>query len=71
MARDIDSIVAALDDQGWHIERKGGKRMAYPPDRSKSPVLLPDTPGGGRWRQNLIAQLRRSGFVWPPTGKRS
>lgn len=70
MAKDIDTIVEALDEQGWRIIRKGGKRMAYPPDKTKPAVLLPDTPGGGRWRPNLIAQLRRSGFVWPPKKER-
>lgn len=66
MAKDIDIIRRALLDQGWRIESKGGKPMAHPPDKSARPVLLPLTPGGGRWRQNLIAQLRRSGLVWPP-----
>lgn len=67
MARDIDQIKQALRDQGWDIRNKGGKDMAYPPNKAKQPVLLPTTPGGGRWKQNLIAQLRRSGFIWPPS----
>lgn len=67
MADDIKQIRKALIAQGWRIEaRKGGHDMAFPPDKSKSAVALPGTPGGGRWMQNLIAQLRRSGFVWPP-----
>jgi hypothetical protein len=67
VADDIKAIRKALIDQGWRIEaRKGGHDMAFPPDKSKAPVSLPGTPGGGRWLQNLIAQLRRSGFVWPP-----
>ena len=68
MARDIDQITQALEDQGWRLgpPRRSGHRMAYPSDKTKSPVLLPGTPGGGRWKENLVAQLRRSGFVWPP-----
>ena len=69
MARDIDRIRKALIDQGWRIEaRKGGHDMAYPPDKSKPAVPLPGTPSGPRWMPNLISQLRRSGFVWPPKG---
>lgn len=69
MARDIDLIRQALEDQGWRIEpgRKGRHAVAYPPDKDVAPVVLPSTPSGPRWRENLIAQLRRSGFVWPPT----
>lgn len=63
--KDIKRIRKALEAQGWRIEhRKGGHYMAYPPDKSLPPVLLPSTPSGPRWRQNLLAQLRRSGFVW-------
>lgn len=65
MADDIKQIRQALIAQGWRIEaRKGGHDMAYPPDPSKRAVPLPGTPGQGRWRENLIATLRRSGFVW-------
>lgn len=66
MADDIKRIRKALIEQGWRIESKGGYDQAYPPDPSKPRVKLPSTPGGGRWMPNLIAQLRRSGFVWPP-----
>jgi hypothetical protein len=67
MAEDIKQIRWALIEQGWRIEsRKGGHDMAFPPDPTKRPVVLPGTPGGGRWRENPLAQLRRSGFVWPP-----
>lgn len=65
--KDITRIRKALVDQGWRIEpaKGGGYDLAYPPDKSKSMVRLPSTPGGGRWMQNLIADLRRAGFVWP------
>lgn len=67
MAREMKSIRKALESQGWRIEaRKGGHDMAYPPDRTRPGVALPGTPGGARWLPNLVAQLRRSGFVWPP-----
>ncbi len=63
--REIQQIRRALIKQGWRIEaRKGGHDMAFPPDKTKRPVPLPSTPGGPRWRDNLIAQLRQSGFKW-------
>lgn len=66
--QEMKAIRKALREQGWRIEsgKKGRHDMAYPPDRSKPGVPLPGTPSGPRWRQNLIAQLRRSGFIWPP-----
>ena len=64
MADDLKAIRKALVAQGWTI-RPGGKHdMAYPPDKTKPAVVLPSTPSGGRRRQNLLAQLRRSGFRW-------
>lgn len=66
MASDIATIRKALLAQGWRLDdRKGGHTMAYPPDKTKPAVVLPGTPSGSRWRENLIAQLRRSGFIWP------
>lgn len=66
MAHDLKKIRKALIEQGWRLDdRKGGHTMAYPPDRTKVAVLMPGTPSGDRWLPNLIAQLRRSGFIWP------
>lgn len=65
MAKDIDVIVKALIEQGWRVEPGKGHSKAFPPDKAKPVVTLPTTPGGGRWRENLIGQLRRSGFIWP------
>lgn len=65
MADDLKQIRRALIEQGWRLVVTGkGHTMAYPPDKTKPGVLLPSTPGGGRWLPNLVAQLRRSGFVW-------
>jgi len=63
MADDLKTIRRMLVTQGWTI-RTGRHDMGYPPDKSKPAVVLPSTPGGGRWRENLLAQLRRSGFRW-------
>lgn len=65
MVDDIKAIRKALLDQGWTIRPSRKHDVAYPPDESRSAVPLPSTPGGGRWKDNLIAQLHRSGFQWP------
>lgn len=64
MATEIGQIRAALLAQGWRIAAGSKHDKAYPPETTKPMVILPKTPSGGRWKENLIAQLRRSGFVW-------
>jgi len=64
MGDDLNAIRKALAAQGWTIRAGRKHDMAYPPDKTKPAVVLPSTPGGGRWRENLLAQLRRSGFRW-------
>jgi hypothetical protein len=67
VADDIKQIREALLAQGWSIDdKRKGYPIAYPPEKGRRPVPLPKTPAGVRWRQNLIARLRRSGFIWPP-----
>jgi hypothetical protein len=61
MNKEVREIVAKLIEQGWRIEEGTKHGKAYPPDPSQPAVILPGTPGGGRWKQNLISQLRRSG----------
>lgn len=63
MHKEVAEIAKKLRRQGWRIEEGSGTHphKAFPPDPTKPMVPLPSTPGGGRWKQNLIAQLRRSG----------
>lgn len=60
-AKEVKEILDALAKQGWRIERGGKHHKAYPPDRGKPMVTIPTTPGGGRWKQNVVARLRKSG----------
>lgn len=59
--KEITKILRALEQQGWRIQRGSKHYKAYPPNKNIPPVTIPSTPGGGRWRQNLISQLRRAG----------
>lgn len=59
--KEVREIERKLIAQGWRIIVGGHYKIAIPPDPTKPRVPIPGTPGRGRWKQNLIAQLRRSG----------
>lgn len=61
MNKEIREITVKLEKQGWRIEQATKHIKAWPPDPNMPMVMLPTTPGRGRWKQNLISQLRRSG----------
>lgn len=60
--KEIREIKKQLAAQGWRVEEtKRGHALAYSPD-GITIVTLPGTPGRGRWKQNLISELRKGGF---------
>lgn len=61
MHKEVKEIAEKLERQGWRIDDSKTHPMACPPDKTKPCVPLPTTPGRGRWKQNLISSLRRSG----------
>lgn len=62
MHKEIREIVSKLEEQGWEVRSgNGGYDFAFPPDKTKRSVKLPSTPGGSRWKQNLISVLKRAG----------
>jgi hypothetical protein len=61
MHKEVREIADKLAEQGWRIEDGSKHIKAFPPDPTKAMVTLPTSPGRGRWKQNLISQLRRSG----------
>jgi hypothetical protein len=72
MAKDIKDIVEAARNQGFRVERtKKGHWVFYSPDTSRKPVFHSGTPGDRRAIDNLLAELRRAGFVWPPKGRKA
>lgn len=61
--RDIEK---AARDQGWETGRtKKGHLRYVPPDPELPIVIGAGTPSDHRSLRNFVAQLRRSGFVWP------
>lgn len=65
----ITAILEAAADQGWRLEQTKKGFMLYPPDKSKPGVLVHMTPSDHRAFKNMVAQLRRSGLIWPHPGK--
>jgi predicted RNA binding protein YcfA (HicA-like mRNA interferase family) len=64
---DVKDVIAAAEDQGWEVTRtKKGHLQFIPPDPTRPMVHGSGTPSDWRSLKNLIAQLRRSGLVWPP-----
>lgn len=68
---DLRDIEEAAREQGFRVGRtKRGHSVFYPPDPQSGPVFGSGTPGDQRSLRNLLAQLRRAGFDWPPHRKR-
>lgn len=64
--KDFRGIVAELEEQGWEIGQISGTHYrAVPPDKSK-PLVHFSVSADPRAIKNTVADLRRSGFVWPP-----
>jgi hypothetical protein len=61
MHKEVKEIARKLERQGWTIKPGTKHDLACPPDKDKPCVPLPGSPGRGRWKENLVAQLRRSG----------
>ena len=61
----LSEIVHAAERQGWRVEevRKGWR--FYPPDGSKSPVVVRRQPTEHSLKFT-VSQMRQRGFIWPP-----
>lgn len=65
MDKDLRKILKAAEAQGFEIRTTtDGHPMVY--RNGEFVTQSATTPGDRRSRQNLIAALRRKGFVWPP-----
>jgi hypothetical protein len=63
---DEKDLRKAAREQGWEIgQTSKGHTRWVPPDKTKPIVVGSGTPGDQRAIKNLLAQLRRSGFIWP------
>lgn len=63
---DFNTIIKHLKRQGWAVEATTrGHHRAAPPDRQK-PLIHFSLSGEPRAIHNTLAQLKASGFQWPP-----
>lgn len=62
MHKDLRPIVKQLRRNGYTVEQ-GGKHLIVFDQNGKRRYALPSTPGGGRWKQNLMADLKREGLL--------
>jgi hypothetical protein len=62
----LNELKRAAQEQGWQTgtTRRGHQRWV-PPDPKKPIVVGAGTPGDHRSMKNFLAQLRKSGFIWP------
>jgi hypothetical protein len=63
MRKDLKQVFASLEEQGWTIREAKKGWMAVPPDESKPIVTIHGTPSDKRAWNNMMAALRRSGFL--------
>ncbi len=70
---DPRKIIKAAQEQGWEVGKtKKGHWKFVPPDPNRQIVIGSGTPGDQRAVRNLLAELKRQGFIWPwppPKGK--
>lgn len=56
--KELRPIVKGLKKRGYSVEREDGGHLKVRRG-GKVVYALPTTPGSGRWRQNLMAEIRR------------
>lgn len=61
--KEIRGLVREIESMGFTVLRDNGKHQKVLTADGKYVYSLPNTPGRGRWKQNLIAELRKRGVV--------
>lgn len=60
--KDLRVLLRDLEAQGWEIRQTKKGQFAVPPDKSKPLVQIHNTARGSRSWENMLAQLKRSGY---------
>lgn len=66
MNKEVRRIVRELEKQGWRVERRKSKSVAFSPD-GVTEVPVHHTPSDKKSLKNLVSQLKRGGYR--PGGK--
>lgn len=63
MHKEVKEIVRLIEANGYTVrQEKGGHLIVRNADGNRV-AALPSTPGRGRWKQNLISELKRKGIL--------
>jgi hypothetical protein len=62
LEKDLKVLFKKLKAQGWEIRETRKGQFAVPPDKSKPLVQIHNTARGSRSWDNMMSQLKRSGF---------
>lgn len=62
MNKDLKILFKKLEAQGWTIRPTKKGQYAVPPDPQKPMVQIHNTARGSRSWNNMMAELKRSGF---------
>jgi len=57
--KELRQLVREVEDLGFTVKRDNGKHLKVYSAEGNFVYSLPSTPGRGRWRQNLLGELRR------------
>lgn len=60
--REVRELVKQVEGwEGWRVEETKKGFMCYPPDKTKSGVMIHKTPSDWRWKKNTTSELRKRG----------
>ncbi len=62
MHKEVREIVKQIRARGYNVVASK-KHLKVKDAEGNTVYVLPTTPGGGRWKQNLLADLRRKGIL--------
>jgi len=62
MNKELKKLFRELENQGWRIKRRTNGVMAFPPDKTQSPVMIHLTTSDHRAWANMLTELRRRGY---------
>ena len=60
--KEIRSLVREIENAGFTVTRANGRHVKVYNAEGKFIYSLPSSPGRGRWKQNLVSELRRRGI---------
>jgi hypothetical protein len=57
--KELRGLVREIRELGFDVRRDNGNHLKVYDDKGDFIYSLPTTPGRGRWKQNLLSELRK------------